>query len=335
MCSREKLVCNSIMWRHEMNRSIERPAIGISLCLLGEKVRYNGEHKYLPFAVETLKKYVDFYAICPEMAIGLSAPRPTIGLYQQDDLSVIACFNDKNIVDDIDCAMNEFSRETADKLKHLCAYIVCAKSPSCGYGNTNIYNAKNELVDIGDGKFTHYLRLKYPWLPIENNVALMDHDGQQHFIIRFYALHRLNQLKEKGLTRHALLTFHSRYKLLLLAHSQKIYRELGPFVARLDQCQDLEAFFIQYREKLMQLLAIPASIANHTNVLMHVQGYFNRFITSKQRQDLTDIILRYRKEELPLSEPISWLMTYLNQYPNAYLSQQFYFLHYPQFISME
>lgn len=306
--------------------------IGISQCLLGEKVRYDGGDKRLAFAVDNLKPYADFYAICPEMAVGLPSPRPTIGLYRCDDQSVIVRFNDRQINStDINEKLTQFSQQTMPSLADLCGYIVCAKSPSCGLASSSLYDDHSQqFITLTDGVFTAHLRQYYPWLPITDNISLLDADSQTHFLIRILALHRLNEINRAGLSRHALLTFHSRYKSLLLAHSQPLYRQLGPFVAKIDQWDNLADFFIQYRTLLMNLLAIPASRQNHTNVLMHLQGYFNRYLTHEQKQDLTNTILAYHDGQLPLSQPIACLAAYLTEFPHDYLAQQYYFTDYPQ-----
>lgn len=309
--------------------------IGVSQCLLGENVRYDGGNKYLAFLHAALKSYATYVAICPEVAIGLPSPRPTIGLYQINEQQTIIRFNrEKGAV--IDHQMKHFCQQKIQQLSHLCGYIVCAKSPSCGLNNAKLLdNQSHDFIKFVDGIFTATLRRSYPWMPIADNIQLSDPIQQQHFMIRAFALHRLNRLKSNGLNRHALLLFHSRYKLLLLAHSQPLYRQLGPFVAKIADYDDLDVFFIQYREQLMALLSNPASTENHTNVLMHIQGYFTNYLTGEQKQTLTRIILDYRNGQLALNEPIALLKKYLAQYPNEYLSQQYYFSDYPDCFSSE
>ncbi|CHY59873.1 putative pathogenicity island protein [Salmonella enterica subsp. enterica serovar Typhi] len=141
--------------------------------------------------------------------------------------------------------------------------------------------------------------------------------------------HELNTLRAKGLTRRALLDFHSRYKLQLLAHHQAGYREIGPFVASLHEWEDLDAFFVAYREKLMTILKKPASRKNHTNVLMHIQGYFRNQLNSRQRVELRDVILHYRDGLLPILAPLTLLKHYMAEYPDRYLMTQNYFDPYP------
>ncbi|OOC15193.1 hypothetical protein BM451_02370 [Dickeya dadantii] len=304
--------------------------VGISACLLGNPVRFDGGHKRLAFAVEQLAPYFHFEPVCPEMAIGLPVPRPALRLVKSDEgcLRLLAS-NGSGL--DVTDQMAAFSAEKAAQLAHLCGYIVCAKSPSCGMERVKIYDAGQQNArKSGVGLFTQQVRETLPWLPVEEDGSLHDPALRENFIARVYALHEFNQLWKKGLSRGALMGFHSRYKLLLLAHSQPEYRELGPFVAAMDQWDSLEAFAEQYRLRLMRLLSHPASRRNHTNVLMHVQGYFRRQLTAGQRQELTQLIDRYRQGMQPLLAPLTLLRHYMTEYPDAWLAQQRYFDPYPE-----
>ncbi|ANE76579.1 YbgA family protein [Dickeya solani] len=304
--------------------------IGISACLLGNQVRFDGGHKRLAFAVEQLAPYFHFEPVCPEMAIGLPVPRPALRLVKSDEGSLRLLASNGSGLDVTD-DMAAFSAEKAAQLAHLCGYIVCAKSPSCGMERVKIYDAaQNNARKSGVGLFTQQMRSTLPWLPVEEDGRLHDPALRENFIARVYALHEFNQLWKKGLSRGALMSFHSRYKLLLLAHSQPEYRELGPFVAAMDQWDSLEAFAAQYRLRLMTLLSRPATRRNHTNVLMHVQGYFRRQLSAGQRQELTQLIDRYRQGVQPLLAPLTLLRHYMAEYPDAWLAQQRYFDPYPE-----
>ena len=173
---------------------------------------------------------------------------------------------------------------------------------------------------------------QYPWVPlIESDQLSSNPSLRENFIVCVSALHELNQLTEKKLTRHILIDFHSRYKLVLLAHNQPGYREIGPFVAQIHQWKDLDKFFIAYRKKLMAILQQPATCENHVNVMMHIQGYFNRQQSAEQRSELCQVIHDYRLGNLPLSAPLTLLKRYLSEYPNNYLLTQKYFKLYPNF----
>ncbi|WP_227317912.1 YbgA family protein [Cedecea davisae] len=310
-----------------MNDSIP---IGISACLLGENVRFDGGHKRMAFAVNDLAPWVRFEAICPEMAIGLPTPRPALRLVKINEGEIALRFSNKT-EGDLTAAMQDFSSRRVSGLEHLCGYIVCAKSPSCGLERVRVYDAdsKNNRKS-GTGIFTTELQRQFPWLPVEEDGRLCDPAIRENFVERVYTLHDLNLVRKGGLTRGKLIAFHSRYKLLLLAHSQPEYRELGRFVASIENWASLDEFFVEYRLRLMALLAHHATRRNHTNVLMHVQGYFRRQLNARQRQELSDLIARYRQGTQPLLAPVTLLKHYMAEYPDRYLEQQRYFEPYPE-----
>lgn len=307
----------------------EQIPIGISACLLGDNVRFDGGHKRLAFAVEQLAPYVRFEPICPEMAIGLPTPRPALRLVKQEDSISMCLSNDPSV--DLTEKMQAFSEQRVAGLEHLCGYIVCAKSPSCGMERVRVYSANGkDCRKSGVGLFTAELQKQLPWLPIEEDGRLNDPVLRENFVERVFALYELTMLRKSGLSRGKLMAFHSRYKLALLSHSQPQYRELGRFVAGMDKWTSLDDYFIEYRNQLMALLTHKATRRNHTNVLMHVQGYFRTQLSSGQRQELTQLIDRYRQGVQPLLAPITLLKHYMAEYPDAYLEQQRYFEPYPE-----
>ena len=153
-------------------------------------------------------------------------------------------------------------------------------------------------------------------------------------IIRIFALHELHNLKDRGLTRGALLDYHSRYKLVFLAHSQPEYRKLGPFVADIHRWQSLDDYYNQYRQRVIVLLSHPANRRDQTNVLMHVQGYFRPHIDSTERQQLAALIDSYRRGEQQLLAPLMRIKHYMALYPDAWLSGQRYFELWPRVINL-
>ena len=307
----------------------EKIPVGISACLLGEQVRFDGGHKRLAFAVEELSPWMRFEPVCPEMAIGLPVPRPALRLVKEES-GVSLRFSDKR-EGDLTEQMAHFSRERVSRLDHLCGYIVCAKSPSCGMERVRVYDAdgKNNRK-AGRGIFTDILMETHPWLPVEEDGRLHDPHIRENFVERIYALHELNSVRERGLTRGELIAYHSRYKLLLLAHSQPKYRELGRFVAAIHEWASLDEWFVEYRQRLMDLLSHQATRRNHTNVLMHVQGYFRKQLNARQREELSKLIDSYRQGIQPLPAPVTLLKHYMAEFPDAYLSGQRYFDPWPE-----
>ncbi|WP_312358134.1 YbgA family protein [Mixta calida] len=307
----------------------EKIPVGISACLLGESVRFDGGHRRLTFATDELAPYVRYEPICPEMAIGLPTPRPALRLVKKED-EVALCFS-KTGGEEITSQMQDFATRKVAGLHHLCGYILCAKSPSCGMERVRIYEPdSNNNRKEGIGIFTQALQREMPWLPMEEDGRLHDDELRENFVSRVYALHEFNQLWKEGLTAHGLMAFHTRYKLLLLAHSQQEYRQLGPFVASMHTFDSLDAYATEYRNRLMHLMSHRASRRNHTNVLMHVQGYFRRQLTSAQRQELASLIDRYRQGLQPLLAPITLIKHYMKEYPHEWLSQQRYFEPWPE-----
>ncbi|ALR76002.1 YbgA family protein [[Enterobacter] lignolyticus] len=308
----------------------EKIPVGISACLLGEKVRFDGGHRRFPFAVEELSPWVAFEPVCPEMAIGLPVPRPALRLVKGESGEMELRFSDKR-EGELSSAMREFTHKRIARFEHLCGYIVCAKSPSCGMERVRVYDAKSHNNrKSGRGIYTEILMQTYPWLPVEEDGRLHDPVLRENFVERIYALHELHVLRERGLTRGELVAFHSRYKLLLLAHSQPLYRELGRFVAAMSEWSSLADYFTEYRLRLMALMAHPATRRNHTNVLMHVQGYFRNQLNSRQRQELANLIDRYRQGTQPLLAPVTLLKHYMAEFPDAYLAGQRYFDPWPE-----
>lgn len=213
--------------------------------------------------------------------------------------------------------------KSAAEEHRLCGYVICSDQPLVGVDEEAC--SKESDVPVWQ---------KMPWLPVEDLGSLDDEARRENFTTRVFALFELNALWQKGLTRGELIAFYSRYKLLLLAHSQPGYRALGPFVASIGSWRDLRAFAEEYRHHLMALLRHRASRSNHTNVLMHVQGYFRPRLSSPQRQALADVIMRYRQGELPLAEPIAQMKSLMAEYPDAYLLQQRYFTSYSEEMSL-
>ncbi|MEC5342127.1 2-thiouracil desulfurase family protein [Brenneria populi] len=304
--------------------------VGISACLLGNPVRFDGGHKRLAFAVEQLSPYFQFEAVCPEMAVGLPVPRPALRLVKNAAEEIVLRASNGSPLD-VTAQMQRFSAQKVGQLQHLCGYIVCAKSPSCGMERVKVYDASQKNArKSGTGLFTQELLRQLPWLPVEEDGRLHDPGLRENFIERVYALHELHQLWRQGLNRGALMAFHSRYKLLLLAHSQPEYRELGRFMAGIDKWTSLDDFAREYRLRLMKLLSHPATRRNHTNVLMHAQGYFRAYLNAPQRRELAQLIDRYRQGLQPLLAPIALLNHYLAEYPDDYLAGQRYFAPYPE-----
>lgn len=310
---------------YKFNPNIIR--VGISGCLIGQKVRFDGGHKRSDFCTEQLAKHVELVPFCPEMAIGLGTPRPSIRLISQGQDGQVIAQTAKG--DDVTDALRGYGKKMAAQFFGLSGYVLCAKSPSCGMERVRVYhesgkgNAKN-----GVGIYTAELMKALPLLPLEEDGRLMDDVLRENFVTRIFALHDWQCLCHEGVTSAGLIAFHSRYKYLLMAHHRESYQALGKLLA--DLSCDVEAKADAYIAGLMTALGKPVTRKEHTNVLQHLQGYFKRELNSRQRQELAHTIDQYRNGMLPLLAPITLLRHYLNEFPNDYLQQQVYLNPHPE-----
>ncbi|WP_194755542.1 YbgA family protein [Aliidiomarina indica] len=298
--------------------------VGISACLLGQKVRYDGGHKASSFCQHDLGKHVEYLPLCPEVGIGMSVPRPTIRLVGDADAPHAVV---QKTGENVTSKLAEFARIRERQLRSLSGYVLCAKSPSCGMERVRVYDEdSNANKKEGVGIFAAELKRMFPALPMEEDGRLNDPLLRENFVLRLYVYHDWQSLP-RPLTMKSIYDFHARHKLLLLAHDQPTYRRLGRELAETNDVT--EAFTTYYIETLMHALSKPASRRDHTNVLQHVQGYFSKELNDVQRQELTEIILQYRRGEEPLAAPLTLMNSYLRQYPDAYLQSQSYFNPYP------
>ncbi len=302
--------------------------VGISSCLLGEKVRFDSGHKQSSYVNQELSEHFTFKSVCPEVAIGLSVPRPTIRLMSDEER--VRLVESKDRSKDYTEKMKTFSRNKASELagQELCGYIVCAKSPTCGMERVKVYTEKHATTD-GIGMYTRQLMKTMPWLPIEEDGRLNDPVLKENFVMRVFALNDFYQSMDGSPSAGKIVAFHSRYKLVLMANHPESYKSLGSLVAK-QHLLELDDFAMQYRTGFMNALKNRSSRKTTTNVLMHIQGYFKRNLTASEKSELARVIDDYRIGILPILAPLTLLKHYLEKYPNDYLHQQKFLQPHPQ-----
>ncbi|MFM5133129.1 YbgA family protein [Aeromonas rivipollensis] len=305
--------------------------VGISACLLGQEVRFDGGHKRSSFCERDLGAHFEYHPVCPEMAIGLGAPRAAIRLVKRHGEVRAEASNGSFDVTD---KLIAFSEQKASQLDFLSGYILCAKSPSCGMERVRIYGANNEgSAKEGIGLFAKALMEANPLLPVEEDGRLCDPILRENFVLRVFAYHDWQQLCASGITAAALIRFHSRYKYLVLSHATTHYRTLGKLLGNLGKA-NLQEVADSYIKGLMAALTLRANRRSHTNVLMHLQGYFKRVLTPAQKQELADTIDKYRTGIFPLLVPLTLIRHYLREYPNTYLAEQVYLNPHPDTLKL-
>jgi uncharacterized protein YbgA (DUF1722 family)/uncharacterized protein YbbK (DUF523 family) len=296
--------------------------IGISTCLLGENVRYDGGHKLDRYLRDLLGKYVDFVPVCPETESGLPVPREAMRLVG-DALNPRLVTIDTRI--DHTERLANWSRQKLDELENekLCGFIFKSRSPSSGMERVKIYNEKGHPVPKGRGIFAGMFMDRFPLLPVEEDGRLHDPVLRENFITRIFVFSRWHQLMEKGLNTGRLVDFHTRHKLLLMAHNINTYREIGRMVARAREYNP-EELANEYIDKLMTALKLSSTIKKNVNVLHHIMGYFKKELSKDEKQELLEIIKNYSDSLVPIIVPITLLNHYVRKYHQAYLEEQVY-----------
>jgi uncharacterized protein YbgA (DUF1722 family)/uncharacterized protein YbbK (DUF523 family) len=299
--------------------------IGISACLMGEKVRYDGSAKKSEFCVEQLGQHVSYKAFCPEMAVGLPAPRPTIRQIKKHNLIHVARPDGSA---DVTEALQAYGKKVAQLAKSFSGYVFCAKSPTCGMERVKVYNEQGgALASDGIGVFANEIMQANPLLPCEENGRLNDAVIKENFVARVFVYHHWQQLTDSGLTKHKLMNFHSQYKYMLMSHDLVAYKTLGQLLGKGDMALDEMAQ--QYITGLMTALKIKATRKKHANTLQHIQGYFSKHLSGAEKIELCQQINNYRTGLVPLEVPLTLIKHYLMHYPKQYLAQQAYLNPYP------
>jgi len=298
--------------------------IGISSCLLGENVRFDGGHKCDAYIIGTLGGYFDFYPFCPEVAIGLGIPRPTLHLVKIDN--TIRCVGVKEADNDVTGRLREYAHQQKPAHAELCGYILKKDSPSCGMERVKVFSNGQPRRE-GVGIYAEEMMRNHPLLPVEEEGRLGDPGLRENFIQRVYVLHRWQQMLAEGLTPCSLTTFHARHKLIIMSHAD--YSEMGRLLAGVTK-DNLTSVAEQYIAQLMLLLKTVAGRSNHVNVLQHIQGYLKRELEPDDKAELCEIIERYRDGAVPLIVPLTLLKHHFRKCPDPYIENSYYMSPYPQ-----
>jgi len=301
--------------------------LGISSCLLGNNVRYDGGHKLDRFLRDTLGQYVTFVPVCPEVECGLPVPRESMRLVGDSlDPRLVTT---RTGVDHTE-RMKRWASQRLEDLaqENLFGFIFKKDSPSSGMQRVKVYNDKGMPEKTGSGLFAKAFMERFPRVPTEEEGRLYDPKLRENFIERIFALQRWRETLDRGKTMGNLVAFHTREKLLLLSHSTEHYRALGKLVAAGKQ-QPRERLYDAYESAYIQALTLKATPAKHVNVLQHILGYFKKNLAADEKQEMLDLIDAYRNGHLPLIVPITLANHYVRKYAEPYLGQQSYLTPHP------
>lgn len=303
-----------------------RIPIGISSCLLGEEVRYDGGHKHNPYITETLGEYFGFIPFCPEVDIGLGVPREPIHLIKVDGET--RCVGTRSEGLDVTERLIRSADEQQAWQQGICGYILKNSSPSCGMERVRQY-CNGSVERTGVGVYAHRMMRNFPNLPVEEEGRLGDPVLRENFIQRVFIYHRWVRLVAAGLDWGALTGFHARHKLILMSHDQDMARGLGRDLSE-SASKDMPGYADEYITRMMAILRIRATRGNHVNVLQHIQGYLKKHLDREDKRELSESIEQYRLGYLPLIVPITLLRHHFLKYPDAYIDQSYYMHPHPR-----
>ncbi|WP_299179509.1 DUF523 and DUF1722 domain-containing protein [uncultured Neptuniibacter sp.] len=301
--------------------------VGISACLLGHKVRYDGGHKRSKYCLNVLSECFEFRPFCPEVSIGLSTPREPIRLVGSAEAPRVVGTKDPSL--DVTEPLQRYADEVGQAQPDLCGYILMQGSPSCGMERVKVYHENGMPNVAGSGAYAARLMKNNPALPVEEEGRLNDAILRENFITRVFVYHAWRQEVMQQPSLHEVIQFHSRHKYQLMAHSYEGYKALGKYLAEeaseLPLTQVLETYIL----RLMTFLKNRASRKSHTNVLMHIMGYLKKEIDTDTKQDLLEAIEQYRTNKVHLVVPLALLKHYLKRHGSEYIRTQAYLDPYP------
>ncbi|TWI54908.1 uncharacterized protein YbgA (DUF1722 family) [Pseudomonas duriflava] len=312
--------------------TLTRPKLGISACLLGEPVRYNGGHKESRLCSRTLSEHFDFVPVCPEMAIGLGTPREPIRLVGSPERPRAVGSVDSSL--DVTEALQAYGARMAHELNDLSGFILMQKSPSCGMERVKVYSENGmPSQPEGVGLFARAFCEQRPELPVEEAGRLNDPILRENFVTRVFAYAQWQELLQQGLTYKAILGFHSRYKYQLMAHHPEQFKELGRLLGNIGS-HDPNELGRKYFKGVMVALKRCATRGNHCNVLYHLFGYLRKSLSAADKQEMQHLIEQYHKGIVPLVVPLTLLKHHFRRHPDHYVAEQSYMQPHPEDLSL-
>ena len=322
-----------LIYNETMNTKKIEPNIGISSCLLGHKVRYDGGHKNNKFIADTLENFFTFDSFCHEVGSGMGIPRPPIQLKNiNDKISLV----DKNFPDiELQDKISNYYLSISNNIEHnLNGYILKSKSPSCGMERVPLYNENPNCTPnySGVGIFAKDLIKNNPDIPIEEEGRLNDAKIRENFLERVYAHFRFQCIKE-NMKIAQLLEFHASYKFSIMARGSQYTSILGKIAASATTANihDIkELYLIEF----MKVMKIKATRNKHINSMQHIMGYFKNELDSDSKHELLNVFDSYKNNEVPLSTPMALLNLFQRKYKNPYIAKQYYLNPYPQALAL-
>jgi len=302
--------------------------IGISTCLLGIQCRYDGQHSKDKFVYDELSKHFEFRSFCPEGEI-YPTPREAIRQVRINGELIIRTTNTKQ---DVTKDIVGVSKRLVDSISEdeLCGYILKSKSPTCGMARVKIYpDGEGQSENVGVGVFAKELLEKFPLLPIEEEGRLTDPWLKENFLMQVFAYKDVFEFMKTKPSIGQLVDFHTSYKYLIYSKSQKSYKVLGQIVANHEK-KDIEEVLSLYKQKFLEAIALKGKTSSTYNVLMHIFGYFKKYITKEEKHEILDALDEFKQHIIPLVAVIKIIKIYVKRFNIEYLDKQKFLTPYPK-----
>ncbi|MBU0985343.1 MAG: DUF523 and DUF1722 domain-containing protein [candidate division Zixibacteria bacterium] len=302
--------------------------VGISTCLLGQKVRFDAGHKRDRYITDILGEYFSFVPVCPELEVGMGVPREAVRLVgNPESPSMVGRQSGTDWTE----RMNTYSADRVARrdLRGLSGYILKKDSPSCGMARVKVYDPHGMPQKSGAGLYAAALQKQHPLLPIEEEGRLNDPRLRDNFIIRVFAYSRLQEVFKGRFAPKNVVAFHAAHKYLMLAHSPKHFKLLGPLVAAITQ-HNPDDFREQYCRLFMEGLAVRSTVPKNVNVLQHIVGFLKKDITAFEKADILKVIDEYHRELLPLVVPVTLINHYIRKHDVHWVKDQVYLNPHPK-----
>jgi uncharacterized protein YbgA (DUF1722 family)/uncharacterized protein YbbK (DUF523 family) len=296
--------------------------IGVSSCLLGKEVRYNGGHSHDQYVTGTLGQHFTFVDVCPEVEAGFGIPRETLRLVGDPDAPRLMTTKTKK---DFTDQMQNWAKGRVTELEKedLCGFIFKKGSPSSGMERVRVYSDSGMPSNRGSGMFARAFMDHFPLIPTEEDGRLNDSTLRENFIERIFALRRWRLMAAERKSLGNLVAFHTAHKLQIMSHSVKHYREMGRLVAQGKEL-DIQSLYDQYEAFYMQALSMKATVKKNVNVLQHMAGYFKKQLSKDEKHELQEVIEQYHQSFTPLIVPVTLFNHYIRKYDQEYLKNQYY-----------
>jgi len=211
----------------------------------------------------------------------------------------------------------------------LCGFIFKKDSPSSGLHRVKVYHPSGQSSrKVGRGLFAAAVAERFPRLPMEEEGRLNDANFRENFIERVFCYRRWKDFLQEEPDYRKLIAFHTRQKLLVMAHSPQHYKALGRLVAQ-GKGQPKRRLLEDYEALYMDALTRFSTVKKNTNVLQHIMGYFKNYLTGDEKAELLEVIRDYRNALVPLMVPLTLINHYVRKYDVAYLRKQVYLSPHP------